>query len=159
MTDGATAFAALSRALAAADERAVKNALAKGVRNAVQPLVPVATQAVVDVSPKRGGMSEREQQVVFHPRTATGVRSAGVRLIADPNWAAVKTLNRTGSFRHPVHADPQKTRKEWKWVRQQVPGAQGFLARALDPHAPAVRSEIDKAVVELLTKIARDSLA
>lgn len=159
MTNGATVFAALSRALAAADERAVKNALAKGVRDAAKPLLPVATQAVVDVSPKAGGMAERETQVVFRPRTSTGPRSAAISIVADKKWVAARTLNRVGRFRHPVNAWAGKTGKDRKWGTQNIPGAQGFLARALDPHAPAVRSEIDRAVIELLEKIARDSRA
>ena len=164
MTDGALAFAALARSLRAADQTRVKNQLLRGVRQAALPLLDIATDAVVAVSPKRGGMAEREKGVVFHAKTSTGIRTAGVSIQADKYWVAAKTLNNLGRFRHPVHGEFRVpltiavNRKRWKWVTQAVPGAQGYLPRALDPWAPAVRDEIDKVINALLVEIARDSL-
>lgn len=149
---GANDFLKLSKALKVAGRTEMRKELNKGMRDAAKPLAKEAKQAALETFPARGGLAKRESKIPFRPQTRTGA-TPGVRIVAPGKYVVGKTVNASGRFRHPVHADPDKTRREWRWVNQQVPGGQGWFDRRMEAGAPAIRKELEKAMEAVAQKI------
>lgn len=156
--NGADEFYRLSKALKNSGQKEVRKQLHKAMRDAAKPLVKVAKDAAKDSGiPKSGGLAGRIARTSFRAQVRTGATTAGVRITAPGKFVTAKLLNRTGTFRHPVHADPTKTRREWTWVTQSAPDAKGWFDRAMTEHAPDVRKDIVKAMRAVPVRIARDA--
>ena len=60
-------------------------------------------------------------------------------------------------FRHPVWADGDKTRKEWAWVNQAVPGAKGWFDKTYMEAAPDIRRQLEAVMGDVLDEIVREA--
>lgn len=153
---GADEFFRLSKALKESGQKEVRKQLHKGMRDAAKPLVAEAKKAAAEAPiPARGGLRARIARTTFRAQVRTGATTAGVRITAPGKFVTVKLLNRYGRVRHPVHADPSKTRREWAWVNQEVPEAKGWFDDAMREHAPEVRDDVVKAMRAVPARIAR----
>jgi hypothetical protein len=154
---GAKELAQLSKALKDAGQTGMRKELTAGMSRAARPLLAVAKQAAQDTFPKQGGLADRERKVSFRVSVRTGAKTAGVRIVAPGRYVAAGAVNRTGRFRHPVFADSRKTRRDWTWTTQTVPGGQGWFDRAMNDSAPVVRRELEQAMENVLDKIVREA--
>lgn len=145
----------LSKALKQAGHTELRKQLHKGLKAAAKPLVKEAKDAAKETFPKRGGLAAREGKIPFRSQLLTG-SAPGLRIVAPGKYVVGKTVNATGRFRHPVFADGKKTRKEWSWVNQTVPGGRGWFDRRMQDSAPAVRPEIEAAMQRVIDKIVRE---
>ena len=68
-----------------------------------------------------------------------------------------RLANSKGLIRHPVFADGELTRKEWRWVNQPVPGAQGWFDRTYQGAAPEIRRSIEAAMQDTVNRIVADA--
>lgn len=156
--DGAADFYRLSKALKAAGRSETRKALNTAMRQAARPLVADAKGAAKSDLPQRGGLAARlSKKAGFRAQVRTGESTAGVRITSRGNAVAARTLNATGEFRHPVFADPAKTRREWTWVRQSVPSAIGWFDRAMEKQAPQVKDEVEKAIESVAEQIVKEA--
>lgn len=85
-------------------------------------------------------------------------RDVGVRLrtslrMMPTNQRKLPVHLNTGKWRHPVRADPRKTRADWAWVTQTVTPA-GYFTRATRK-APEVREAAAQAVTETIAELAK----
>lgn len=151
---GVDQFLAVSKALKRAGETGLRKELHAGMRKAAKPLVPAAKKAAAEVFPKRGGLAKREGKVAFRAQLSTGA-IPGVRIVAPGRFVVAKTVNLNGTFRHPVYADPTETRKDWQWVSQRIPGAQGWFDDSMMRNAPAIRKDLEQALNNMINKIAK----
>ncbi len=67
----------------------------------------------------------------------------------------VKLSNAKGFIRHPVFADPTKTRKDWAWVTQPLDGSVGWYDRAIVDNAELVLPELEKAIQSVIDQVVR----
>lgn len=158
---GAEDFYALSKALKAAGRTgkgSLRNELHAELRKAMKPLAKVGQKALSDAAPagvaQRGLRTKHVVQVKTgsDPAITLGIRygKRGTGLGA----SNVRRLNNQGIIRHPVFADTAKVRKQWTWVNQPVPGAQGSWDDAVRRAAPRiVRPRLDAAVERVLDKV------
>lgn len=152
---GAEEFYQLSKALKAAGRTGMRNELNRAMRRAAKPLTQTAKDAAAEVFPKGGGLADREGKIPFRAVTRTGRDVHGVQIVAPGRFLAARTTNASGRFRHPVFADGTKTRKEWSWVDQEIPGSAGWFDRAMEGAAPLVRPELEQAIVNVQQQIVK----
>lgn len=150
---GTRDFVKLSKALKAAGRTEMRKGLNKGLRSAAKPMIPVLKQAAAEAFPKRGGLAAREAKTRFRIQVRTG-SEPGVRVVADGRYVNIKLSNTRGVIRHPVFADPAKTRREWKWVNQSV-GQVGWADRAVGLRAHEVVPALEKVMQDVVEQIAR----
>ena len=150
---GAEQFLQLSKALKAAGETELRKKLHKGLRDAVKQVMPEAEQKLAEQLPylKRG---KAVNQVVLvktgrDPGVTVGMRYGSRRS------TNARLANSKGVFRHPVFADGEKTRKEWRWVDQPVPGAKGWFDKTYLNAAPKVRKHIEDAMQDVIDEVVR----
>lgn len=140
---GADEFYRLSRALKSAGRTDLRKNLHKAMRDTAKPLVRDARDAALTSGiPSSGGLAARIAKSGFRTQVRTGAATAGVRITAPRKAVTARLLNETGRFRHPVHADGGKTRREWAWVAQEAPSAQGWFDRAMKERAPKIRRDL-----------------
>lgn len=133
---GADDFLRLSKALKAAGETDMRKALHKGLRAAVKPVSERAEQKLREGLPY--GTKGKAVTQVVQPRTG---RDPGVRVVVrygSKRASNAQLANAKGIIRHPVFADGGKTRKEWRWVNQDVPELKGWFDRTYTDSAPAL---------------------
>ena len=133
------------RLLAAAGE--IDKAISAAVEDELDKLPDAVRRSAMEILPKKGGLNKLVAARVV-PKTK---RSPGsIQVFADGRQG-LKELSRIdrGLLRHPVFADPDKSRKDWKWVSQKV--NKRFWSRPVELRA----DEIKKAVTAALEQLAR----
>ena len=145
-----------------AGRRDLQQQVGKAIRTAARPVVADVKKAyreLPNVSPAaRPGPQAR----------ATVASAVGLILRATgPNpqvriYVAVSRLPKDmralvfawerGRWRHPVFANPEKTRREWRWVSQEV---RPPFRRAVRGHSRAFRTAVDGAIRDVLRELDR----
>jgi len=150
---GAGDFMRLSKALKEAGRTDLRKQLHKGLRDAVKKVMPEAEQKLAEQLPylKRGKAVNQVVQVKTgrDPGVTVGMRYGSRRS------TNARLANSKGVFRHPVWADGAKTRKEWRWVNQPVPGALGWFDNTYRDAAPEIRRQIEAVMGDLINDIVR----
>lgn len=152
---GTDQFVALSKALKHTGHADLRKKLHKGLRDAVKQVMPEAEQKLAEQLPylKRGKSVNQVVQVKTgnDPGVTVGVRFGSRRS------TNARLANSKGVFRHPVYADGDKTRKEWAWVNQNVPGAKGWFDKTYMEAAPDIRAQIETVMGDVLDEIVREA--
>jgi hypothetical protein len=152
---GAAQFLRLSKALKDAGQTGLRKELNKGIRDGVKPLVPKAAQKLSEGLPN--AISGKPVRQTVQVRTG---RDPGVRVVVrygSKRASNAKLANREGRIRHPVFADGEKTRKEWRWVNQDVPNAKGWFDETYTDAAPDLRRAIEAAMEAVAERIVREA--
>lgn len=157
---GAEDFLKLSKALKQAGHTQLRKELHAGMRKAVKAHMPKVREVLAEDLPS--GLQNRAN-VKQNIRVKTG-RDPGVTVVVPYGKrnrnglgaSNARMLNREGQIRHPVYADPEKTRKEWRWVNQSIPGAGWFDKTWLDS-APEVRRALEAVMADVIRKITREA--
>lgn len=114
VTIDARELSALRKHLAAASDKTAGRNLLRRVREAGK-VTRDAIAAEASFSSRIPGS--------LRVRATYAARGAVVRVEAQrkkaPHAAAINNRGRPGWFRHPVYGRPDRTRKEWTWVKQQ----------------------------------------
>lgn len=121
----------------------------RGLTKAAEPAKKVIPAAERSVLPKRGGLNEWVASAPVRVSVTTGAKTAGVSLRQSKRGLTrphdLRRMNDEGMVRHPVFADPNKSRKEWTWVAQYgLPT--GWWEKALLP----VRVEVTAEMLRIL---------
>lgn len=111
---------ALSKALKGWDAE-LRKEMHKGFRDAAKPMLPVIREGIRQDYPQRGGLAAKMAKAPAKTQYLTG-RDPGVRITV--KGLQIKLGEVYGLIRHPVFADPDKTRREWTWVSQKIPANQ-----------------------------------
>lgn len=151
---GADDFLRLSKALKAAGRTELRKELHKGLREGVKPVLPKAKKKLHDALPTPLAKTAAVRQVV---QVKTG-RDPGVTIAVrygSKRASNAALANRKGIIRHPVFADDKKTRKEWRWVNQDVPDAKGWFDETYREAAPQMRRALEAALGSVIDKIVR----
>ncbi len=85
--------------------------------------------------------------------SAQGVNTAVVKAggANAPHAAAYEMAGKSGMFRHPVHADPSKSRDEWTWVSEQSrPFLHPSALERLDKTVEALGTAVSTAVSDVI---------
>ena len=153
---GAEDFLALSKALKAAGRTELRKKLHKGLRTGAKPLLPKARQAAKDTFPTENKLNAREAKTRFRIQVRTG-KEPGVRVVADGRYVNVKLSNERGFIRHPVFADPSKTRKDWAWVNQKLPDSEHWYDRAMVDNVHEVLPALERVIQQVVNEITREA--
>lgn len=150
---GADDFLKLSKAMKETGHTELRKALHKGLRDAVKEVMPEAERKLAEQLPylKRGKAVTQVVQVKTgrDPGVTVGMRYGSKRS------TNARLANSKGVFRHPVFADGEKKRKEWRWVDQPVPGAEGWFDKTYINAAPKIRKQIEAVMGDLIEDIVR----
>jgi hypothetical protein len=152
---GGDDFARLAKALREAGRKDLRNQLARGLRKGAKPLIPAAQEAAEKAFPKRGGLADVEAAKKFTVSIRNSAQAASVRITSPGRNVNLKLLNRSGRIRKPVFADKAKSRSEWIWKDQEIPGGLGWFDRAMNENAPKVRPELEAAVQRVIENIVK----
>lgn len=145
--EGADAFYRLSKRLKEVDGTgagSLRNEMNKALKAAVRPVVPKVKEAARSKLPKRGGLNERIAKRTPAVVTATGAKTAGIRIQdkrTDPR------IN-DGRIYHPVFG-------RTPGVVQQFPGARGYFDDTIEREAPAVRDDVVEVLVDYAKRLTR----
>jgi hypothetical protein len=148
---GAQQFLDLSKALKAAGDKPMRQALTAGMRKAVKPAMKQAQRRLKDGLPY-GGRGNAASQTV---QVKTG-RDPGVSVVVkygSKRASNAHLANTKGRIRHPVFADGEKPRKDWRWVNQEVPGLKGWFDETYRDAAPEIRKALEKAMEDIAQMI------
>lgn len=152
---GADDFLRLSKALKAAGHADLRKRLHKGMRDAVKKVMPEAERNLAEQLPylNRGKAVSQVVQVKTgrDPGVTVGMRYGSKRS------TNARLANSKGVFRHPVFADGEKTRREWRWVDQPVPGAKGWFDKTYINAAPDIRRRIEAEMTDVVERIVREA--
>jgi hypothetical protein len=125
-------------------QRSVMASIAKEM----EPLPEAVRQSALDILPKRGGLNRLvASQVITEQKNPDSVKAF---MVGRKRMRELLRLDR-GLVRHPVYADPKKTRKQWKWVNQAVP--QRFWTRPVKQREDAIKAAARAAMDELARKL------
>ncbi len=159
---GAEDFIRLSKALKAAGADQFRKELHAELRKAVRAGIPKTDEKLREVLPSglksRGSTSQSVQLRTGANPGVSAVISYGRKAKRNGLGASnARMLNNYGQIRHPVRADPQKTRKQWRWVDQSIPGATDWFGKAWQEQAPSLQEAVEAAIEALATKIVNQS--
>jgi hypothetical protein len=139
----------LKIALSVLDKQS-KRAVGKALSGAVEP-VRDEFKAQAGALPSRGGLS----RYVAKSRFAVVKRLGGSRPTLSIRVRRTKrggTVDLTkineGRLRHPVHGDPRRTRKQWRWVNQSIKA--GMWDNTLERAVPGIEDGLRDAVREVV---------
>lgn len=117
----------------------LKKAMYRNLRAATEPARKAVVAEERAVLPKRGGLNEWVAETKVGHRTLIGARTAGITLVQSRKGRTrphdLRKMNE-GHLRHPVYADPSKSRRQWTWVEQDIPS--GWWDRPLLASRPIV---------------------
>lgn len=147
--DAASELRAIALRLREAGAGKMMRNVSSAMRKASDPLVVDVHAAAAARLPHRGGLAARVASERVTVSVRTGLNTAGVRLVMRAHDA--KATN-AGYVRHPVYPRGDRTRNEWTWVTQQLPGARGWWTDTLRRHSGQVRT----AVIEAMRQTADD---
>lgn len=150
--EGLGQFYELSKALKAAGDTGMRNALNKELRTRTKPLIKQTRQAARNALPSRGGLANSiaraPQRIVV--RTGRTQGDAGVRIVVGASKSGARGANR-GVVRHPVFAREGGDRV---WVEQKVPS--GWFDETLLREGPAVvERAAETAVADVLNGVVK----
>lgn len=148
---GAEDFLALSKALKKAGDKDLRKKLHKALQEAVKEVSPEAEQALADALPYAHRGKPVRQVVLVKTGKDPGL-TVGVRFGSKRSTNA-RLANTKGLIRHPVFASGDKVRKDWYWVDQAVPEAEGWFDKTYTNAAPDVRKRIEQAMQETIDDI------
>lgn len=144
--DGSALLAALALRLKAASNGVpLRTELLRALKAAAGPLVDDVRNEARARLPKAGGLNERVASSPIKVQVRTGIRTAGVRIVAQEHDARSTNF---GDVRHPVfgHTD--------RWVNQVLPAQSvGWFLGSLDKHTPAVTANIVTAMERIAVQI------
>jgi hypothetical protein len=152
---GADQFLRLSKALKEAGQTGLRKELNKAIRDGVKPVIPKAKKRLEDGLPRAIAKSAVQQVVQVKTGRDPGV-SVAVRF-GSKRASNAQLANSQGMIRHPVFADGKKTRKEWRWVNQNVPNAKGWFDDTYTAAAPDLRRAIEAAMQAVADRIVREA--
>ena len=162
MSADARQFARASARLKAAGRRDLQLRVGRAIRAAARPVV-AATRAnylgLEDVSPARRPGPQARATIAAAVRLelrATGPNPqvrifVDLRRVPEDMRALVRAWER-GRWRHPVFANPEQTRRQWRWVTQEV---RPPFRRAVQGHERVFREAVDTAVRDALRELDR----
>lgn len=137
---GTKDMVALSKALKGWDNE-LRRQLHRDFRDAAKPLIPVVREALRESYPQRGGLAEQMARSKIRITFKTG-RNPGIQIVI-PGLQA-KLGENYGLIRHPVYADPNKTRREQRWVAQKIDA--GAVHRAVSARLDLLIPGVEKAI-------------
>lgn len=147
---GADQLLAMSKALKGWDNE-LRKEMHKGIRDAAKPLIPIVREALRQTYPKRGGLADKMAKSKIRTAYRTG-SDPGVTIII-PGLQA-KLGEDYGLIRHPVHANPNKTRRQWAWVAQSVDA--GAIEAAVNANLDEVIPGIERILAITATRVLGD---
>jgi hypothetical protein len=156
---GADQFYRLSKALKDAGHVEMRKFLHKSMCEAANKAKLEVAKGLAEVLPNR--IADRglnvKQLVQVKTGTDPGVTVAvrfGVKAGRGLGAKNAQLANRLGKIRHPVYADGEKTRREWRWVDQSI-GAAGWFDKGWMNQAPAIRKELEAGLVQVADDVVR----
>lgn len=152
---GSEDFYRAARVMKAAGPELRKAVLAE-LRRSAAPLAADARRAAAARLPQRGGLAAQVAKEPMRVQTRTGATTAGVRVVVGRRKGGARSTN-AGYVRHPVFADGSKTRGEWTWVNQPLPGAKGWFDKTMMNGAPQIRRDLERIIAQALDDIARNA--
>lgn len=151
---GADDFLKLSKALKEAGRTELRRDLHKALRAAVRAHTPKAERELAEHLPYLKG----RQKAVSHVAQVKTGRDPGITVgvrYGSKRATNARLANNEGRFRHPVFADGEKTRKEWRWVNQEVPGAKGWFDQIWQDATPEVRGALDVVMQDIADRVVK----
>lgn len=148
---GAEDFLALSKALKKAGHKDLRKKLHRALRDAVKEVAPEAEKTLAESLPYANRGKPVRQVVLVKTGKDPGI-TVGVRFGSKRSTNA-RLANSKGLIRHPVFADQDKVRKDWHWVNQAVPSAEGWFDKTYINAAPDVRKRIEQVMQETVDEI------
>jgi hypothetical protein len=151
------------RAVATDERRGLQRKMNRQIRAAARPVVADVRRAALDI-PDRSAATRRDQRSIRREianATRTEIltgRRAGVRIVVDKrrlpadSTAMAHAFERPQGWRHPVWADPDKTRGDWTWVHQ---AGHPWFAVTIQPHEGEFRRAVLDAMDETAAEIDR----
>jgi hypothetical protein len=145
--EGADAFYRLSKRLkevGGTGKGSLRNEMNTALKKVVKPVVPKVKEAARAKLPKAGGLNERVAKRTPKVVTATGVKTAGIRIqdkTTDPR------INQ-GRIFHPVFG-------RRPGVVQRFPRAGGYFDKTIERQAPAVRNDVVEVLADFAQRITR----
>ena len=106
-------------------------------------------EAGIEPMPSRGGLAawiSRFAKVTVSIQRTRLELQLGIR-----KKDLIPRLNSSGRLRHPVHARPDRTRKEWSWVDQQVPS--GTFSEAFADRKDEAVTAVEAAMRRVMSKL------
>lgn len=150
--DGAEALRTVAKLLREqGDGKELKKQLAKELRQIAVPLSDLMREALANKLPQRGGAARSFRNARWSVRNRFSGENAGVRITSNKKHDYA-SLERRGRLRHPVWADPGRTRRNWRWVDQKVP-TQGLYAQLVEEQEPEMVAAFLAAIDTVLDKI------
>lgn len=119
----------------------------KQVRKAVR----TEARAVRDAAKEKANWSSRIPDTIRV--SAVGTNTAVIRAGNDstaPHAKPYEHAGAQGTFRHPVHGDPRRTRSQWTWVTEN---ARPFLHPAAWERLPETVRRLGQAVITAVNDI------
>jgi hypothetical protein len=120
------------------------------MRNAGKPLIPVLRAALKDEYGSRGGLADRISKAPARVTVRTG-ETAGIVIVF--KGVTVKLGELKGRYRHPVFPDPDKPRKQWHWVTQEVPENTGMLAKTARENVSKIMAGVEAALNTIVDRV------
>lgn len=127
MADASAQLYRSAATLRASGNRALRLEMTRTLRAQAQPAVSAVRAAARRQLPQRGGLAAEQAEQAIRVSVLTGANTAGVR-IRTRTRGSMQTDK--GFVRHPV---PNTGR----WVRQEIPQAEGWWSQTLARQAPA----------------------
>ena len=121
-------LAAIAARLKAEGQKTVLYEMNRALRGAAQPLVTAVRNEARATLPKSGGLADEQADQAIRVSVITGFKTAGVRIRTRTPGSVQTDM---GFVRHPVFAQGDKERDEWRWVRQELPAARGWWTNTL----------------------------
>lgn len=146
----------LGQGLEAFSDRKFKAAVSRRISKVVKAQAEAAAkERAHEILPKRGGLNRMVDGAKLTVRTKSAGKSVGVTAVMRQVKAGgrQRDLNRLdqGQLRHPVHADPTKTRKDWTWVSQPV--KPGFFSDPMTALADPIGKELLGVLKDVLSEL------
>lgn len=134
-------------------DRESKKAVNKTLRSAVEPIREEFRAEVDATMPQRGGFAAavKKSRFVVVKRLGGSRPTLNIR-IRRQKRAHLVIINK-GILRHPVHGRPGLTRKQWRWVNQDIKA--GMWDRTLEQSVPGVQVTLRESVSEALAATVR----
>ena len=139
----------LAKRLKAAGQVGIRREMVKALKLAAVPLVPDIQESAREMLPRRGGMNA--YMAAKRPKVSvrTSVRSAGVSI----RYTGKGAYSDTARWRHPVFANGNQTRAQWKWVEQTYSPAKDWFEKGAEKATPAAKREMDAVLTSVAAQV------
>lgn len=149
-TEGTDDLQKIADELREAGDKKLARKVGAAIRKAAKPAGQTALRAGAYDMPGRGGLRSK----LLESKIGVSAWLRSQRALVEVklrNPVDLRALDR-GILRHPVFADPEKTRKQWTWVRQEV--REGAFSGPFERQADKVRGEALEAAQDVLDEVA-----